>query len=109
MRRSTALGLLIVLVSLAVAGSVLARAQQSAGSPPAAPSAEFASPAQNPSPSKTDQRLDALEQQAKQAQSSGDNAWMLTSCALVLLMTGPGLALFYGGLVRRKNVLATMM
>jgi Amt family ammonium transporter len=34
---------------------------------------------------------------------------MLTSCALVLLMTGPGLALFYGGLVRRKNVLATMM
>ncbi len=41
--------------------------------------------------------------------SSGDNAWMLTSAALVLLMTGPGLALFYGGLVRRKNVLGTMM
>jgi Amt family ammonium transporter len=41
--------------------------------------------------------------------SAGDNAWMLTSAALVLLMTGPGLALFYGGLVRRKNVLATMM
>ena len=40
---------------------------------------------------------------------SGDNAWMLVSCALVLLMTGPGLALFYGGLVRRKNVLGTMM
>ena len=43
------------------------------------------------------------------AQSAGDNAWMLTSSALVLLMTGPGLALFYGGLVRRKNVLGTMM
>jgi len=43
------------------------------------------------------------------AQSSADNAWMLASCALVLLMTGPGLALFYGGLVRRKNVLGTMM
>ena len=43
------------------------------------------------------------------AQSAGDNAWMLASCALVLLMTGPGLALFYGGLVRRKNVLGTMM
>ncbi|MDR3402174.1 MAG: ammonium transporter [Chthoniobacter sp.] len=40
---------------------------------------------------------------------SGDNAWMLVSAALVLLMTGPGLALFYGGLVRTKNVLATMM
>ncbi|EDY17485.1 ammonium transporter [Chthoniobacter flavus Ellin428] len=40
---------------------------------------------------------------------SGDNAWMLTSAALVLMMTGPGLALFYGGLVRTKNVLATMM
>jgi Amt family ammonium transporter len=43
------------------------------------------------------------------AQTSGDNAWMLTSAALVLLMTGPGLALFYGGLVRKKNVLGTMM
>jgi Amt family ammonium transporter len=43
------------------------------------------------------------------AQFSGDNAWMLTSAALVLLMTGPGLALFYGGLVRRKNILGTMM
>jgi len=41
--------------------------------------------------------------------SSGDTAWMLTSAALVLMMTAPGLALFYGGLVRRKNVLATMM
>ncbi len=40
---------------------------------------------------------------------SGDNAWMLASSALVLMMTGPGLALFYGGLVRRKNVLGTMM
>jgi len=43
------------------------------------------------------------------AQFSGDNAWMLTSAALVLLMTGPGLALFYGGLVRKKNILGTMM
>ncbi len=43
------------------------------------------------------------------AQSAGDNAWMLTSSALVLLMTGPGLALFYSGLVRKKNVLGTMM
>ena len=40
---------------------------------------------------------------------SGDNAWILTSSALVLMMTGPGLALFYGGLVRQRNVLGTMM
>ncbi len=40
---------------------------------------------------------------------SGDTAWMMVSAALVLMMTGPGLALFYSGLVRRKNVLATMM
>ncbi|CAM2140175.1 ammonia/ammonium transporter [Pararobbsia alpina] len=41
--------------------------------------------------------------------SGGDTAWMLTSTALVLFMTIPGLALFYGGMVRKKNVLATLM
>jgi Amt family ammonium transporter len=41
--------------------------------------------------------------------SAGDTAWVLISSALVLLMTAPGLALFYGGMVRRKNVLATLM
>lgn len=56
-----------------------------------------------------DARLAAVESAAKAAQSAGDNAWMLVSAALVLMMTGPGLALFYGGLVRRKNVLSTMM
>ena len=40
---------------------------------------------------------------------TGDTAWMLTSTALVLMMTIPGLALFYGGMVRKKNVLATVM
>ncbi len=54
-------------------------------------------------------RIAALEQQTAQAKMSADNAWMLTSAALVLMMTGPGLALFYGGLVRKKNVLGTMM
>jgi Amt family ammonium transporter len=53
--------------------------------------------------------LAKLEQQAADAKSSADNSWMLTSAALVLMMTGPGLALFYGGLVRKKNVLGTMM
>jgi Amt family ammonium transporter len=56
-----------------------------------------------------DKRLADIEKAVKSAQSAGDNAWMLTSAALVLMMTGPGLALFYGGLVRRKNVLSTMM
>ena len=46
---------------------------------------------------------------ASSAINSGDTTWVLTSSALVLLMTAPGLALFYGGMVRRKNVLATMM
>jgi ammonium transporter, Amt family len=41
--------------------------------------------------------------------NAADNAWMLVCAALVLMMTGPGLALFYGGLVRRKNTLAIMM
>jgi ammonium transporter, Amt family len=50
-----------------------------------------------------------LQQQVAEARSAGDNAWMLVCSALVLMMTGPGLALFYGGLVRKKNVLATMM
>src|SRR5947207_9331830 len=54
-------------------------------------------------------RIAKLEQQIADARSSDLNSWMLTSSALVLMMTGPGLALFYGGLVRRKNVLGTMM
>ena len=64
----------------------------------------------------TQAQITALEQAVKAAQAasataqtSGDNAWMLVSAALVLLMTGPGLALFYGGLVRKKNILGTMM
>src|SRR5262245_31756176 len=54
-------------------------------------------------------RIAKLEQQVADSRGAADNAWMLMSSALVLLMTGPGLALFYGGLVRKKNVLATMM
>ena len=54
-------------------------------------------------------RMAQLERDVADAKSSGDNAWMLMSSALVLMMTGPGLALFYGGLVRKKNVLSTMM
>jgi ammonium transporter, Amt family len=72
-------------------------AQNTSGSAPAAPAMTES------------QRLAAVEQAAANAKSSADNAWMLVSSALVLMMTGPGLALFYGGLVRKKNVLGTMM
>ncbi|MDP7305280.1 MAG: ammonia channel protein, partial [Pirellulaceae bacterium] len=54
-------------------------------------------------------RVNEMEVQLKQAQLAGNNAWMLTSSALVLFMTAPGLAFFYSGLVRRKNVLGVMM
>jgi Amt family ammonium transporter len=53
-------------------------------------------------------RLEAASGQAPLI-NMGDNAWVLASAALVLMMTAPGLVLFYGGLVRRKNVLSTMM
>ncbi|MBI1761785.1 MAG: ammonium transporter [Acidobacteria bacterium] len=66
--------------------------------------------AQTPSSSPSlEERLAKAEAAVASAQTAGDNAWMLVCSALVLLMTGPGLALFYGGLVRRKNVLGTMM
>jgi Amt family ammonium transporter len=51
----------------------------------------------------------ALAADEKPKLDTGDTAWMLTSTALVLMMTIPGLALFYGGMVRKKNVLATFM
>jgi Amt family ammonium transporter len=66
-------------------------------------------PALGPSSPATQAQIAALQQAVQNAQTSGDNAWMLISAALVLLMTAPGLTLFYGGLVRRKNILGTMM
>lgn len=83
-------------------------------------SASAASTSQTASPTATapttpeiakavNEKLAQLDQRVTAAQSSADNAWMLVSAALVLMMTGPGLALFYGGLVRRKNTLAIMM
>ena len=57
----------------------------------------------------TQAQIAALQKSVSDAQGSADNAWMLVSAALVLMMTGPGLALYYGGLVRTKNVLSTLM
>ncbi|MBI3668832.1 MAG: ammonium transporter, partial [Acidobacteria bacterium] len=104
MRGSTgrAFGLLAGLIALLFAVVLTCRAQTGSAQ-------GLASPPPAASPSLAQDRLAKLEQQVAEARSAGDNAWMLVSSALVLMMTGPGLALFYGGLVRKKNVLATMM
>jgi len=93
--------LLAALVMLAVGLWVpQAGAQQSTALPaPAAASAPLqVAPPQASAPAAAQPKVD-----------SGDTAWMLTSSALVLMMTAPGLALFYGGMVRRHNVLGTIM
>ena len=114
--RAIAGALTWLLLALASLQAVPARADQAA--PAAAPAAQAAAapaaaesaappggaaaPAAPPAPTEpylvTNDKI-----------SSGDTAWMLTSTALVLMMTIPGLALFYGGMVRKKNVLATLM
>src|SRR6202040_1258355 len=76
---------------------------------PAVPPSSQSAPAATQSSNPINDKLAQLDQRVTTAQSSADNAWMLVSAALVLMMTGPGLALFYGGLVRRKNTLAIMM
>src|SRR5271167_1028267 len=93
----------LTLVLLAVP---LMAQQTSATTSTDASSASTASPE---IPRAVTEKLNQLDQRVTAAQSSADNAWMLVSAALVLMMTGPGLALFYGGLVRRKNTLAIMM
>ncbi len=65
--------------------------------------------AQDADPPPVAPEVTAAQEAADAALQSANNAWMLTSCALVLFMTAPGLALFYGGLVRKKNVLSVMM
>jgi Amt family ammonium transporter len=90
--------MLLGLLALAVPA-----ARAAAASPEAAPTAT-ASPAAAPTPAMTAPTLLGADKI-----SAGDTAWMLTSTALVLMMCVPGLALFYGGMVRKKNVLATLM
>ncbi|MBV8912745.1 MAG: ammonium transporter [Acetobacteraceae bacterium] len=81
----------LLLAAPALAQSTAPAPAPSAEAPAAAPAAPAAAPA------------------AEAKVDTGDTAWMLSSTALVLLMTIPGLALFYAGMVRKKNVLATMM
>ncbi|MBA2480587.1 MAG: ammonium transporter [Planctomycetes bacterium] len=106
---------IIAALALTCGSLVSAADAPQATSPADAPAAAPAAAAD--APKTVEERLAVVEAQAKAATDSlnqvtfnpGDNAWMLMCTALVLLMTLPGLALFYGGLVRRKNVLSTMM
>jgi Amt family ammonium transporter len=93
----------LLLVSVLILGAAVPKgyAVSSASLHPAAETA--------PAAPQVQEQMSQLQAQAAEAKSAGDNAWLLVSSALVLMMTGPGLALFYGGLVRKKNVLATMM
>jgi len=107
--------MVLVLGAVVLAAAPLS-AQQLATPSPAIPSSASppspGSPATNLTPKSSravNEKLAQLDQRVTAAQSSADNAWMLVSAALVLMMTGPGLALFYGGLVRRRNTLAIMM
>src|SRR6201987_4982185 len=96
-------GILCCCILTLVLSSLPIRAQQ----PPVSSSAASAS---SPSSAKAvADKQNQLDQRLTLVESAADNAWMLVSAALVLMMTGPGLALFYGGLVRRKNTLAIMM
>ena len=99
---------LVLVLGAALLAAVPLAAQQPPASS-AAPATTAASPAAPEIPKTVNEKLAQLDKDVKAAQSAGDNAWMLVSAALVLMMTGPGLALFYGGLVRRKNTLAIMM
>ena len=91
---------------LSVASFDASHAQAPATTPAAA------APAAAPAPAAPPPACDAAAKPPVLANcktESGDTAWMLTSTALVLMMTIPGLGLFYGGMVRKKNVLATVM
>ena len=94
-----------LLITMALAALPLQAQQTPVSVAPSSQSSPSVAQASNP----INDKLAQLEQHVAAAQSSADNAWMLVSAALVLMMTGPGLALFYGGLVRRKNTLAIMM
>jgi ammonium transporter, Amt family len=103
-------------VALAFAGTAFAQDKKAeeapAASPPAA-AAATAPAAGAPAPAAAAPAAPAAPDHpvlvSADKINSGDNAWMLASTALVLMMTIPGLALFYGGMVRKKNVLATLM
>ncbi|HEY3696356.1 ammonium transporter [Phenylobacterium sp.] len=97
---------------LAGAPFALPAMAQDAAPPAAAPAAaapEAAAPAPDAAPAAVAAPAEAAPAAAPAPKlDTGDTAWMLTSTAIVLMMTIPGLALFYGGMVRRKNIIATV-
>jgi Amt family ammonium transporter len=99
--------LVLVVGAILLAAAPVSTQQAPASS--ATPTTATSSPSAPEISKAVNDKLTRLDKDVKAAQSSADNAWMLVSAALVLMMTGPGLALFYGGLVRRKNTLAIMM
>jgi Amt family ammonium transporter len=94
------------MASMPMAAPASAPAAPAAGAPASAAASDAAAPA---AASAADAAPTAPVSVDSSKINSGDTAWMLTSTALVLFMTIPGLALFYGGMVRKKNVLATLM
>ncbi len=95
---------LAILVAASLNASAIAQEKAAPSAPAAAPVAPAAAPAPAAPPAPTKPELIDTSKI-----NSGDTAWMLASMALVLMMTIPGVALFYGGMVRKKNVLATVM
>ena len=93
---------LLSLLALSIPAAWAEDAPSAAASAPPQEQAPAAAPDAAPAP--TEPQLVGVDKI-----NSGDTAWMLASTALVLMMTIPGLALFYGGMVRKKNVLATLM
>jgi len=103
---SKKIGWLLVFIAWVFLGSLLALsayAQETQSPPATAPTVSPSAPTPAPVPGAP------AAPAAPPKVDKGDNAWMLTSSALVLMMTIPGLFLFYGGLVRSKNVLGTIM
>src|SRR5690242_10606458 len=105
-----ALGLLLGLfLSLGSYTASYAQTPGAAPAAPAAPAAAAAPAAPTPAPACANDADPKKAVLTKCAPNSGDTAWMMTSVALVLMMTIPGLGLFYGGMVRKKNVGDTIM
>ncbi|MDE2089235.1 MAG: ammonium transporter, partial [Gammaproteobacteria bacterium] len=99
-------GLALAVFLLAMSPLTLADEAGSAAPAATAPASTAPAPAAAPAPAPAPK--EAVSADADPKINPGDTAWMLTSTALVLMMTIPGLALFYGGMVRRKNVLGTV-
>ncbi|HMO43130.1 MAG TPA: ammonia channel protein, partial [Phenylobacterium sp.] len=100
------------LAGLMLAAALMGAPAASAWAQEAPPPAEAAAPIAEAAPTGEVVTEEAVVEEVVEEEvatvDSGDTAWMLTSTALVLMMTIPGLALFYGGMVRKKNVISTV-